>query len=379
MRVIITGGGTGGHVYPALAIAWGLKELRPEVDVLYIGTAKGLEADVIPRAGLPFKTISAVGLERRRIWKNIPAIAKVARGLGEAWQHIRRFQPDLVVGTGGYVSGPVCLAAILQGRGVVIHEQNAFPGFTNRLLAKMARVVCLTFPEAAAKFPRGARLVTTGLPVRPEILKADRGTCRHQMGLKSGQLLLVVVGGSQGARSINQAMLPVLKELAGRQDVAVLHVTGRRDYEGFLRQVREWGIDLGKCGNITIEPYVYNMEQALAAADLVIGRAGASFLAEILARGVPAILIPYPHAAANHQEYNARAVARKGAAVLILDRELKGGRLRDVVHKLLGDRDSLQKMAAAARDLGRPDALEALLEVIVAELDKGQAPPGGRR
>ncbi|QGP92924.1 UDP-N-acetylglucosamine--N-acetylmuramyl-(pentapeptide) pyrophosphoryl-undecaprenol N-acetylglucosamine transferase [Neomoorella glycerini] len=372
MRIIITGGGTGGHVYPALAIARGLHQARPEAELLYIGTARGLEADVVPRAGLPFATITVQGLERRRIWKNVPALAKIIRGLGEAWFQVRRFRPELVVGTGGYVSGPVCLAAALQGIPVVLHEQNAFPGLTNRLLATMARAVCLTFPEAAGRFSRRARLVTTGLPVRPEILRADRSVSRQQLGLREAQLFIVVVGGSQGAKSINQAMLPVLKELAGRPAVSILQVTGRRDYEVYLQQVRERGIDLDKYGNITIKPYIYDLEHALAAADLVIGRAGASFLAEILARGLPSILIPYPHAAANHQEYNARAVARKGAAILILDRELKGGRLHQAINHLLADRGRLQAMAAAAVRLGRPDALEAILEVILAELDRSK-------
>jgi UDP-N-acetylglucosamine--N-acetylmuramyl-(pentapeptide) pyrophosphoryl-undecaprenol N-acetylglucosamine transferase len=165
-------------------------------------------------------------------------------------------------------------------------------------------------------------------------------------------------------------MLPVLRELAGRPDVRILLVTGRRDYEGYLQQVREWGIDLDKYGNITIEPYIYDLEHALAAADLVIGRAGASFLAEILARGLPSILVPYPHAAANHQEYNARAVAGKGAAILIPDRELKGGRLHRAISRLLADRGRLQAMGAAAAKLGRPQALEAILEVIFAELER---------
>ncbi|WP_258359332.1 undecaprenyldiphospho-muramoylpentapeptide beta-N-acetylglucosaminyltransferase [Moorella sulfitireducens (nom. illeg.)] len=369
MRVIITGGGTGGHVYPALAIARGLQQARPGIELLYMGTARGLEADVVPRAGFPFRTITVQGLERRRLWKNVPALAKTIKGLGEAWFQVRRFRPHLVVGTGGYVSGPVCLAAALQGIPVVLHEQNAYPGLTNRLLAAVARAVCLTFPEAAGRFPRRARLVTTGLPVRPEILRADRGICRGKLGLGENQLFLVVIGGSQGARSLNRAMLPVLKEMAGRPDVSILQVTGRRHYDGYLQQVREWGIDLDKYGNITIEPYVYDLEHALAAADLVIGRAGASFLAEILARGLPSILIPYPHAAANHQEYNARAVAGKGAAVLIPDRELKSGRLYHVVNQLLADRGRLQAMAAAAKELGRPGALEAILEVILTELE----------
>ncbi|MGI9859932.1 undecaprenyldiphospho-muramoylpentapeptide beta-N-acetylglucosaminyltransferase [Moorella naiadis] len=374
MRVIITGGGTGGHVYPALAIARGLQAARPDVELLYMGTTRGLEADVVPRAGLPLVTITVRGLDRRRLWRNIPALAKTGQGLAEAWRQVRRFRPDAVVGTGGYVSGPVCLAAALQGIPVILHEQNAFPGVTNRLLAVLARTVCLTFPEAASRFPRRARLVTTGLPVRPEILQADRETCRRELGLQPGQLLILATGGSQGSRSLNQALLPLLKDLAGRPDVSLLQVTGRRNYEGYRQQVQARGIDLDKSGNITIKPYIYNMEQALAAADLVIGRAGASFLAEVLARGLPSILVPYPYATANHQEYNARALARQGAARVVLDRELKEGRLYRAVLELLGAREKLQAMAVAAASLSRPDALEAIVQVILAAAENRSSP-----
>jgi len=374
VRVIITGGGTGGHVYPALAIARGLQAARPDLELLYIGTARGLEADVVPRAGLPLATITVRGLDRRRLWRNIPALVKTIQGLAEAWLQVRRFHPDAAVGTGGYVSGPVCLAAALQGIPVILHEQNAFPGVTNRLLAVLARTVCLTFPEAASRFPRRARLVTTGLPVRPEILRAERETCRRELGLQPGQLLILATGGSQGARSLNQALLPLLKEVAGRADVSLLLVTGRRDYESYRQQVYSQGIDLDKSGNITIKPYIYNMEQALAAADLVIGRAGASFLAEVLARGLPSILVPYPHAAASHQEYNARALARQGAALVILDRELKGGRLYRALLELLGAREKLQAMAAAAASLSRPDALEAIVQVIITAVENRGSP-----
>lgn len=370
MRVIVTGGGTGGHVYPALAIARGLQQVKHDVQILFVGTNRGLEADVIPRAGFPLVTITVQGLERRQIWKNIIVPVKISRGLGQALMQVRRFRPEIVIGTGGYVSGPVCLAAALQGVPVVLHEQNAFPGLTNRLLAVMARKVCLTFPEAARHFFRSNHLVTTGLPVRPEILRADRQACRQQLGLQADQKLVVIIGGSQGAQSINQAMLPIYDKLSRRHDVKFFHIAGRRDYGDYLKKAQELGIDLAICGNITIKPYVYDMEHVLAAADFVIGRAGASLLAEILARGLPSILIPYPHATANHQEYNARAVSGKGAAILIFDKQLKGGQLYQAVLQLLNDSKQLATMAAAATRMGRPDALESITRIILAELKK---------
>lgn len=367
MKFIVTGGGTGGHVYPAIAIAGGLQQLQPGVRILYIGTNRGLEADVVPKAGLPLVTINVQGLERKRIWKNISGMGRIVYGFWEAWSHIKRFKPAAVIGTGGYVSGPVCLAAALQGIPVVLHEQNAYPGITNRLLSLKARIVCLTFPEAAKNFPRKARLVTTGLPVRREIIEADRSVSRQQLKLAENEIFIVVTGGSQGARSINQAMLPVYQEYAGKKGVRILHITGRRDFQAYLNQVQGLGINLAKCGNITIEPYIYKMEQVLSAADLVVGRAGASLLSEILVKSLPSILIPYPHAAGNHQEHNARAVAGQKAAVVVLDKELKVGRLKETIKKLLSDSECLRSMAAAAGRLSRPNALEEIVQVILKE------------
>ncbi|MBE3581054.1 MAG: undecaprenyldiphospho-muramoylpentapeptide beta-N-acetylglucosaminyltransferase [Thermoanaerobacteraceae bacterium] len=366
MRVVITGGGTGGHVYPALAIAQGLKQAEPEAEILYIGTRRGLEADVVPRAGLPLATITVQGLERRRIWRNFWALARLGRGLAEAYLIVRRFRPDVVVGTGGYVCGPVCLVAAVLGIPVVLHEQNAFPGMTNRWLARVAHTVCLTFPEAAKFFPRGAELVTTGLPVRPEILRAQRAEARERLGIGRGDTFILSVGGSQGARSLNRAILPVLQFYRGQPSVRILHVAGRQGYEVLKEEAQNLGIDMDKNGNITITPYLYEMDVALAAADLVVGRAGASFLAEVLVRGLPAVLIPYPYAAGNHQEYNARAVAHKGAAVVIRDHELKSGRLLTTLQSLLAQPSRLKAMAEASLRLGRPDALERIVERILA-------------
>ncbi|MGB9859805.1 MAG: undecaprenyldiphospho-muramoylpentapeptide beta-N-acetylglucosaminyltransferase [Moorellaceae bacterium] len=365
LRCVITGGGTGGHVYPALAIARGLMAVRPETSILYIGTKRGLEADAVPRAGLPLATITVQGFERRRVWKNLGAMAKLTRGLVEAYFWLRRFRPQVVVGTGGYVCGPVCLAAAGLGIPVVLHEQNAYPGITNRWLARVARTVCLTFPEAAKFFPKGVELVTTGLPVRPEILTARREEARERIGVRPGQTMILSVGGSQGARSLNRAMLSLFRAYDGQTSVYILHVAGRQGYEELTREAQKLGISMGKNGNIKIVPYLYEMEIALAAADLVIGRAGASFLAEVLARGLPAILIPYPYAANNHQEYNARAVAQKGAALVIRDGELKTGQLLKAVESLLARPERLKDMARASLSLGRPDALERIVNIIL--------------
>ncbi len=363
VRCVVTGGGTGGHIYPALAIARGLRE-RYGAEVLYVGTDRGLEADLVPRAGLPFAAISAGGLRRRVDPGNLAVLARTVRGLFQAWALLGRWKPAVVVGTGGYVCGPTVLAAVARGIPTFIHEQNAYPGLTNRLLAGLVRQVALTFPEAAAHLPRRARVVVTGLPVRPEIVTADRGAARQALGIDPHTRVLLVFGGSRGARKINDAMIGVLEALSGRPGVHVIQATGKAEYRDYAARLEAAGIKIGSGGNITLTPYLYDMAQALAAADLVVCRAGASTIAELTVRGLPAVLVPYPHATARHQDYNARACARAGAAVVIPDRELDGPRLLAVVGQLLGDEERLRAMGAASRRLARPQALEDILGCI---------------
>lgn len=366
MRVVVTGGGTGGHVYPALAIAQGLLKAKPGIEVLYIGTDRGLEAEVVTRAGLPLATIKVQGLERRRLWKNFKALAQLGQGIWQAYRLLRRFRPQVVVGTGGYVCAPVCMVAAILRIPVILHEQNAFPGLTNRLLSRVARTVCLTFPEAKKYFPSRVELVTTGLPIRPEIIATTREEARAKLKIQPDQFFILIVGGSQGARSLNHAALSLFRAYQGRASLKIFHVAGRKDYEQLKAQAEKAGIYLDGNGNITIVPYLHDMHIALAAADLVIGRAGASFLAEVLVKGLPAILIPYPYAAGNHQEYNARALAEKGAAIVIRDSELAKGKLLSTVESLLADPERLKRMAQASARLGRPDALDKIVSKILA-------------
>ncbi|MDH7478808.1 MAG: UDP-N-acetylglucosamine--N-acetylmuramyl-(pentapeptide) pyrophosphoryl-undecaprenol N-acetylglucosamine transferase, partial [Syntrophomonadaceae bacterium] len=207
MRVVLAGGGTGGHLYPALAIARGIKQQNPAAEILFIGTSRGLEAQVVPREGFPFIPITVQGLERRFSWRTVVTLAKTLKGLKESWTILRRFSPDLVIGTGGYVCGPVLYVAHRLGIPTVIHEQNAFPGLTNRWLSRYVDLVLLTFEESKAYFPGARKIVTTGLPVRPAILTAERSRAARRWCLDPSKTTLLAVGGSQGARSINRAML----------------------------------------------------------------------------------------------------------------------------------------------------------------------------
>jgi len=267
------------------------------------------------------------------------------------------------VGTGGYVCGPVVLAAVCKRVPTLIHEQNAFPGLTNRILSRFTSCTALTFGDAIRYLPPKARVRVTGLPVRPEVLGARREEARAYYGLDD-IFTVVSFGGSRGARTINEAMVEVCRVLKDEPAIRLYHVTGRAQYDAFLEALRGARVSLAAAPNITVAPYFYDIPRLLAAADLVVSRAGASTIAEITALGLPSILVPYPFATGKHQEHNARALVRRGAAVLVPDRELTGNVLVRLIEELRQDVDRRQRMAQAARALGKPDALERLLDII---------------
>ena len=368
MRFVVSGGGTGGHIYPALALAQGLKETFPGAEILYIGAKDGMEAEIVPRENLPFAGITVAGLQRRLTLTNLLVLGRACRGFTEAWGYLRQWRPQVALGTGGYVCGPVILAAAAQRIPTLIHEQNAYPGLTNRLLSRVADGVAATFADSVKHFPARAKITLTGLPVRPEILTADRTAARARLGLAPDQPLLLSFGGSRGAQSLNAAILPVLKEFGGSSRLSLFHITGQAGYPAFLDQAKASGVDLDALENITVEPYRYDMSALLAAADLVLSRAGATTLAEITALGLPSLLVPYPHAAENHQEYNARALEKEGAALVILDRELSGAVLCSQIRELIADPERTRQMGQASKKLGKTKALQEIIAWIEKQL-----------
>lgn len=372
MRFVVAGGGTGGHIYPALAIARGLQARYQGSEILYVGARKGMESDIVPKEGLPFKGISAAGLERKLSPRNLKSFWLAGRGILQAWSIIGKYKPDAVIGTGGYVCGPVVLAAAFKGIPTLIHEQNALPGITNRILARFASMVAITFEDSAGYFPKKDKVYLTGLPVRPEILQANHKTGMAGLGLDGDRFVLLSFGGSRGARTINKAMVDVIKTYSDDPRIHIIHVTGKDGYEEFMGACSQAGIDMDSNGNVTIKSYLYNMQDALAAADLVISRAGAATLAEITALGLPSILIPYPFASENHQEYNARAMEKEGAALVVLDQELSGEALCRQLSGLLGHKERLSGMASASRRLGKPRAMENILDCLGQLLKKGK-------
>lgn len=385
MRIILTGGGTGGHIYPAIAIGQAIKKEWADAEFLYIGTGNGMEAKIVPEMGFDFKTVDAMGLKRSFSFESVKTFFKVLKGLQQAGAIINRYQPQLVIGTGGYVCLPVVWAAARKGIPAIIHEQNAMPGLTNKFLAGKVNRVLLTFAESKQYFSakNGDKYIVTGLPVRPAIFSITKEEGYKQYGLADNYPTLLVVGGSRGARSINKAMIEVYKRLLdegyiskksakkgprirllSKPRLQIIHSTGPADYEEVTQSVKDMGIELGNSGNIIIRPYLHDMEYALACADLCVGRAGAAFISEMTAKGIPGILIPYPYATENHQEYNANSLVRQGAAEMILDSRLTGENLYQAILGILFDPNKKNKMSQLSKTAGKPDAVEKILKVI---------------
>lgn len=364
MRVLLAGGGTGGHIYPALAIAERLKSLHPDCEILYVGTERGLESRIVSQRGVPFQTIAVEGLPRKLSPALFKAVGKAGEGCVEARRIVKHFAPDLVIGTGGYVCGPVVLAAKLQGIPTLIHEQNAFPGLTNKILARFADGIMVNFQAAEQYFVHKERIHVTGLPVRQEILTTSHADGLQYFGFSPDKVTLLVSGGSRGARSLNRAMAAAYPELVRCKDLQIIHLTGAADYEDALRAIAARQVDLSRYPQVQVKPYLDEMQYGLAAADFCVGRAGATFLAELTACGLPGILIPYPYAAENHQEYNARALVDQQAAVLILDRDLTGSLLRQNILDLCRNSEKRQQMTARAQQIGKPNALDEIIRLV---------------
>lgn len=359
MKVLIAGGGTGGHVFPGIAVAEELKRQRRACEVVFAGTRSGLEAQAVPEAGFRIRYLMSAGFNRRRWW--LWPWAALVNGLGvlqSLWLVLTE-NPQAVLGTGGYASAPVSLAAKLLGRPLVLQEQNSIPGLANRVLARIADEVHLSFLEARTWFARKDNLKVTGNPVRAHILSGDREAALREFRLAPGRPTVFVFGGSLGARRINEAAIETMRRLKGRVDVQFILQTGRPDYDRVLAAVHAEALPA------TVMPFVRNIHMAYAAADLVVCRSGAMTLAEIAVCGLPSVLVPYPYAAHNHQEVNAANLVDRGAAVCILDGELTGERLAKEVAHLLADRQTLSRMSANARLFARPDAAERLARTLI--------------
>ncbi len=367
MKVIMTGGGTGGHIYPAIAIARKIQELDPNAEILFVGTRRGLEKDLVPKNGYPIEFITVSGFYRKNLLKNVKTFRDLAKGIHEAKEILRRFQPDVVIGTGGYVCGPVVREAAKMGIPSYIHEQNAFPGVTNKLLARHVRRVFLAFPAAEEYFRRYSdKLTVTGNPVRREFFEEDRSGARKRLGIPENRFVLLSFGGSQGAGRINDVLLEALPRLLREKEVMVLFATGRYYYHSVLEKLEKAGIRPG--GNLRVLEYINDMADHLMASDLVVSRSGALTVAEITTCGRAAVLVPSPNVTGNHQYYNAKAIADTGGAILIEDKDFTAERLLQAAENLKNDRDRLSEMESASRRMAAEDAAGKIAGEIFADL-----------
>ncbi len=358
MKVIIAGGGTGGHLYPALAIADELCNQEPNTTVMFVGTHKGIEARVIPKTGYPLSMIPASGITRGKglntLFENLKFPFRLLESLWQSVQLLKKENPDVVVGTGGFVSAPIVLAAQLQHKPTLIQEQNAFPGLATRLLAMKASEVHLSFEESKKAIKRAAKVFITGNPAR-KFSEISKRESREFFGLEKSKKTLLVFGGSLGARAINHAILKWASQLQPFYNL--IWQTGKLDYPDVKKEVQ-------KSTNLWFNDYIERMDMAYAAADLVLCRSGASTIAELCNLGKPSILVPYPFATDNHQYFNAKSLSDKNAAILIDNKYIDHQDSFLTLTTLLNDDQALERMSSNAKKLGKPNAAEQIAQRI---------------
>lgn len=359
MRLAIAGGGTGGHLFPGIAVAEEWLSRSPDNEVLFIGTERGIEARTLPRIGYPLEFISAAGVRGKGGLTQMKGMALLLYAYAQSRRILRQFRPDAVLGVGGYASGPLVLAARGMQLPCYIHEQNAIPGFTNKVLARIARRVFVSF-ELSQKFFPVEKTLLTGNPLRRQILEQVAATGAER---DAGRFSLLVFGGSLGAHSINLAMAEAASFLAReRSGLSILHQTGEKDIEEVRSAYAAAGLDA------EVVPFIDGMAAAYGGADLLICRAGATTVAEVTACGKPCIFIPFPHAVDDHQRRNADALLNKGASFMFLEQELTGQKLAEEILMLMKDRELLARTAAAARELARLDAAQRIVDEIAANI-----------
>jgi len=364
--VILAGGGTGGHIYPAIAIASEIKCRFPDSEILFIGTRKGLEKELVPRNNFNLEFISAKGLARSLRKELFFLPFYILKSLLESRTILRKYQPDIVVGTGGYVSLPVVLMASLQRKKTLIQEQNSYPGISTRILSLVASRVCLSYQDSTRYFPLKRKLRVLGNPIRKEIISGNKEEGLKKFDLNPDKKTVFILGGSQGSRKLNQALREGISYLEQPGDIQLLWQTGSKDFE----EIR----DSMKGANVasTVLPFIQDMSLAYAVADLLVCRSGALTLAEVTACGKPSILIPYPFATADHQRYNAMSLKEKGAAEVILEKEIKGENLAILIVGLLKDENRLKEMSKNAKMLAKPMAASQIVDEMEELLSKGK-------
>ena len=373
MKLLFATGGTAGHINPALAVASYIQQKYPDSQIMFVGTADHMESRLVPNAGFEFKTIEINGFKRsfspKAIIDNVKTVSRLMKSEKDSKQIIKEFQPDVVIGFGGYVSGPVLDAAVKMHCPTCIHEQNAYPGITNKQLAKKVDKVMLTVEDARSHMQAKNDVIITGLPVRGELLEKSKFQARIELGIADEKPLVLSFGGSLGARPLNDAMFDILLEDSQRADVYHIHSVGTNGVE-YLDKFVENGFskraeNIYYKGNTEVRLYIDNMDTCMAAADLVIGRAGASSLSEIEAMGKASILIPSPYVAENHQYHNAMALVNRNAARILEEKDLTADSLKALMNELIADKNVLRQIEQNAKDMAIIDARERIADIIL--------------
>lgn len=369
MKVVIAAAGTGGHINPGIAIANKIMNEEPDSEIIFIGTKRGLENDLVPRAGYELKTIESYGISRSLTISNFKRLFKTLHSISVTKNILKEFKPDLVIGTGGYICISVCEAAYKLKIPFMIHESNVLPGVATKLLAKKAKKILVGFPESKDKLSKNATVVATGTPTKVTKLnfsKTEIENKKSELGLSKKEALVLVFGGSQGAESINNSMIEIIENNLNK-DYQIVWAAGPKQYDIVKEKLSENHINIDKLDKIKVMPYIYNMDEMLNISDLVVCRSGAMTVTEIEKVGKPAIFIPYPYAAENHQEYNARVIEKAGAGKVILDKDLNSKILNKEISKMVSDFEKLEKMGKNSNKL----SIDNVEDRIYTEITKG--------
>ncbi len=368
MNVIFTCGGTGGHINPAIAVANILRERHPDCNILFIGAKGHMEEQLVPKTGFALRCLEISGMSRGKslgaIMKNVKAVSQTVKAVSQCKKIIREFGADVIIGTGGYACYPALKAGTLMKIPTCVHESNAMPGLTTRMLADKVSRMLICFPESAKHYKHPEKVETVGMPIRREFVYTDKAAARKELGI-GDELVVVSAFGSLGARKMNETVAQMLSlEKAEGFPFKHIHATGKFGWEWMPEKVKESGVDIDNCAQLDMREYIYNMPTVMAAADVFISRAGASSCNEIAASGTPAILIPSPNVTDNHQEKNARVLSDRGGAALLLERDCTPQALYALVKELLADRNRRDQMTVALRKDVILDSAERICDIL---------------
>ncbi len=374
MRVIIAAAGTAGHINPGIAIANKIKEKEKDSNIIFIGTTRGLENDLVPRAGYELKTINAYGLSKKLSIDNIKKLYKTFKGYGEAKKIIKNFKPDIVIGTGGYICGATISSAHHLGIPTLLHESNAFPGKAVKMLAKRTDTILISFKDAQQRLKNAKNVIYTGTPVK--IVKRDYNINEKleilkKLGLNQTKPIVLIFGGSQGAQKINESIIGILEKKLNK-NYQIMWATGPKQYDIIKQQLQDKNISINNIENAKLVPYIYNMEEVMNVANLIVARSGAMTITEISNLGKPSILVPLPNVSNNHQLYNAKVLENVGAAKIILNDELNDNKLNAQIEEIVLDKNMELQMSKNALKISTYNVEEKIYQEIVKIAKRGK-------